>query len=400
MERALVRIVGLALVVSLSALAACGGGPDVAPCAGAAEVSGLRLNQIQVVGSHNSFRRRTYQPLFALAQALRSMLPPELDPDGLDYDHVPIGEQLERYGVRALELDLYNDPAGGQYYHRRGLDLVGEPTASNIPALLEPGMKPIHIPDFDYETNHYTFRSALEAVRAWSDAHPRHLPLFIQLETKDFSLADVVMQPGLTLTPAIPFDAAAADALDGEIRAVLTDPRRIITPAEVRGAHPSLESAVLASGWPLVEASRGRVLFFMQGSAVDEYLAPSPDLSGRLMFVTATPGQAHAAVVLENDVLANEAGVADLVRRGYIVRTRADADTREARSGDRSRLDAALRSGAQIVSTDYYRPDPRGGQEGSGWTRYAVGLPGGGPGRTNTEAPAGGAGGGRARLCE
>jgi hypothetical protein len=37
-----------------------------------------------------------------------------------------------------------------------------------------------------------------------------------------------------------------------------------------------------------------------------------------------------------------------------MVRTRSDADTREARTGDKTRFEAAVRSGAQLISTDYY----------------------------------------------
>ena len=40
-------------------------------------------------------------------------------------------------------------------------------------------------------------------------------------------------------------------------------------------------------------------------------------------------------------------------------RSRADADTKEARVNDTSRREAALKSGAQWVSTDYLWPDPR-----------------------------------------
>ena len=42
------------------------------------------------------------------------------------------------------------------------------------------------------------------------------------------------------------------------------------------------------------------------------------------------------------------------LKKGYFVRTRADADTREARTNDYSRFKAAQESGAQIISTDYY----------------------------------------------
>ena len=48
-----------------------------------------------------------------------------------------------------------------------------------------------------------------------------------------------------------------------------------------------------------------------------------------------------------------------LVLQGYIVRTRADAETVEARNNDNTRKLAAFKSGAQIISTDYCRPDIR-----------------------------------------
>jgi len=59
------------------------------------------------------------------------------------------------------------------------------------------------------------------------------------------------------------------------------------------------------------------------------------------------------------------------VRAGFLVRTRADANTREARANDGVPRDTALAGGAQYVSTDYLWPDPRlaGG--------YHVALPGG-----------------------
>ena len=44
---------------------------------------------------------------------------------------------------------------------------------------------------------------------------------------------------------------------------------------------------------------------------------------------------------------------------GFLVRTRADADTVEARTGDYSRMRAAFDSGAHFISTDYYVPDER-----------------------------------------
>jgi hypothetical protein len=193
----------------------------------------------------------------------------------------------------------------------------------------------------------------------------------------------------------VPFDAAAAAAIDTEILAVFSQ-ARLITPDEVRGTHATLEEAVLAKEWPTLAAARGRIFFFMQGAAVDEYVAGAPGLVGRLVFADAQPGDAHAAVVISNDPIGGAAAIADLVDRGYIVRTMADSGTVQARTGDETSMNAALASGAQIVSTDYYRPDPRGKTPGSGWTNYQVRLPGGGPARRN---PING-GGTIVRICE
>ncbi len=70
--------------------------------------------------------------------------------------------------------------------------------------------------------------------------------------------------------------------------------------------------------------------------------------------------------------------------RGYLVRTRADADTEQARTGDTTMRDAAFASGAQYVSTDYEVPDRLFG------TGYVADLPGDGAARCNpVNAPPG-----------
>jgi hypothetical protein len=76
-------------------------------------------------------------------------------------------------------------------------------------------------------------------------------------------------------------------------------------------------------------------------------------LKGRLLFANAEPGTAEAAIVIRNNPKKDD--IPALVKKGYIVRTRADSDTREARINDRSVFDAACQSGAQIITTDYYR---------------------------------------------
>ena len=85
------------------------------------------------------------------------------------------------------------------------------------------------------------------------------------------------------------------------------------------------------------------------------------------MFTTVEPQHAAAAVMIVNDPLQNFERIRVLVRDGYMVRTRADANTLEARVNDTSRLQAAFASGAQAVSTDFYLPSNPFGNDYRVW---------------------------------
>ena len=91
-----------------------------------------------------------------------------------------------------------------------------------------------------------------------------------------------------------------------------------------------------------------------------------------MLFTNSAPGLPDAAFIKANDPSgANLARIRRAVRLGYVVRTRADEDTREARSGDMRRARRALASGAQWVSTDYPAP----GIAARFGTDYVVRLP-------------------------
>ena len=139
----------------------------------------VALNEIQVLGSHNSYH---VQPRPALLAALLALAPAF---EAWEYTHPPLDEQFESEGVRQIELDVYADPAGGLYSRRGGLLAIGEDPESGIPALQAPGLKVLHIHDLDFETNCLTFVDCLQTVKAWSDAHPRHLPIMILVETEE-----------------------------------------------------------------------------------------------------------------------------------------------------------------------------------------------------------------------
>lgn len=343
----------------------------------------LRINQIQVIASHNSYHLKTDSAVFRLLVRLDSagLLPAQYNPIGIDYTHLPLAEQMSNYNVRGLELDIYNDPQGGQYYNRGGYTLTSRPGASNIPELKEPGFKLIHIIDFDFNSTNISFKSALQDVRNWSLAHPNHLPIFINVETKEDAVADIVTSVP-TLVKAIPYDASAVDNIDAEIRDVFgNDLDKVITPDDVRGNYSTLEQAALAGNWPQLAQARGKVIFIMEGAAENEYKAGHPSLQGRAMFVYSDPGTPEAAFVILNNPVSGFNQIKQRVAQGYIVRTRADSNTDQARSGDYTDMNASFDSWAQIVSTDYYKPDDRAGTQG--WTDFQVRFPNGELARIN-----------------
>jgi hypothetical protein len=199
--------------------------------------------------------------------------------------------------------------------------------------------------------------------------------MMILIEAKDGTIPDPA---NLGFVTPLPIGATELDALDAEIRSVFADDE-LITPDTVRADHDTLEEAVLTDGWPTLGESRGKVLFALDNEDAkrDAYIDGHGSLAGRVMFTSSPAGTPEAAFMKLNDAVGDEAAIREAVAAGYIVRTRADADTAEARTGDTTARDAALRSGAQWISTDYPVPDPRFG------TGYFVEIPGGTPARCN-----------------
>jgi hypothetical protein len=330
-----------------------------------------KINQIQVIGTHNSYHAgiapneaKLWQAKYADAYK------------GLDYRHQPLAQQLDS-GVRQIELDIYADTKGGLYAHPSGpanvaaAGLPADPPFDPDGVMKKPGFKVMHMQDVDYRSTCEPFTACLEQVRAWSKAHPDHVPLFVLVETKQGK-----PRPELHLTEPEPFTSATFDALDAEIRSVFP-PEEVITPDDVRGHYDTLNEAVLAGNWPTLASARGKIIFLMDQRPVGPiYLEGHPSLRGRMIFTNSEPGQPDAAFIERNDGPASE--ITKLVRDGYLIRTRTDADTKEARSNDTSRRDAMIASGAQILSTDYPVNEP------ARWEgHFVVKLPGNQEARCN-----------------
>jgi hypothetical protein len=345
----------------------------------------LKINQVQIIATHNSYHLKTDKAVFRFLKFLYSagILPGGLNPDEIDYTKDSLSVQLGRYGVRGLELDVWNDPKGGNFYYRKGKAFVWKTTASHIDVLKQPGFKILHIPDFDFNPTNYTFKDALAEIKRWSDANPNHLPVFINVESETTAPGD--MSRFLHgFTHAVPFDSVALNNLDNEVKSIFgNNLDDVITPDKVRGNYATLEQAVLAGNWPTVAAARGKVIFIIDWheNVARLYKTGHPSFKGRAMFTYADPGTPEAAFVILNGPEAQDK-IKDAVRKGYIVRTRSDGGTHQAREGDYRDMELAFSSGAQIISTDYCKPDYRAGKKG--WSNYHVQFPQGCMARVDT----------------
>ncbi len=314
----------------------------------------LKLNQIQVIGTHNSYHLAPEPALLKLIGAAS-----ERAAQAIDYSHAPLAKQLTELGIRQLELDVYADPTGKLFSKPVGKTLLG-PTSSDPrmefdfdEVMSKPGMKILHSPGFDYATTVPTLVSALSQIKAWSDSNPDHLPILVLIELKQDVTGPAGVKP-------VPFDAELLDAVDQEIRTVIPT-SKMLSPDDVRGNHATLREAVLETGWPTLGQVRGKLLFALdnEGALMEKYLAEHPGLEGRVMFASVSENHPAAAWMKINDPVRDFDRIVAMVQKGFLVRTRADSETKQARSNDTAQRDKAFSSGAQFISTDYPAADSR-----------------------------------------
>ena len=277
---------------------------------------GININHLQFVGSHNSYKKA--MPDGFVKQLMR--VNPEVM-ESLEYEHIPLAEQLD-LGIRKLELDVFYVADAASFQ-------VG------------------HVQQIDMNSNCATLRICLNQIIAWSKKNTTHAPIWISFNTKDDYI--FVLRSPENFTPE------AFNLMDSIIEEILGE--NLIRPRDIVDLQ-----------WPLLDEARGKFILILDegGSKRDMYYE---GWQQRPMFTNAPEGHPAAAIMIINDPVDQIEEIQRLVKAGYMIRTRADADTREARDNDTRRKVAAFESGAQAVSTDYYLPATHFGNE------YQVILP-------------------------
>jgi hypothetical protein len=199
----------------------------------------LRLNQIQVKGTHNSYHKKKRIRLSS----------------SYNYQHPKLAKQLE-LGARQLELDLhFNNFNRKLYVH--------------------------HVKIIDQKTHCKKFLKCLKNIHEWTQKNTDHSPLLIWLELKDKDYDRFSPRWGKV--------RKHFNILEKNILSVFSR-EQILVPDEVRGNFLTMSQAIKKSGWPLLKDIKGKVIFAFISEGVDrkDYLKGSPNLEDKLIWVEGT----------------------------------------------------------------------------------------------------------------
>lgn len=279
---------------------------------------GLKINEIAVLGTHNSYQMlATPQKLFL--EKVRRFLSSGEKGGNAEFEMDTYTEQLEK-GVRNLEIDIETVDKNG-----------------------EVSFIVTHKPIEDNASSAYDFAKGLEEIALWSDNNPNHLPVYLLIEPKG-KVSEINNMKN--------FSVGYAEKLDKTIRDVLGD--RLLTPKQAIGDYKSLEEMRMADSWPTLKEAAGKIIVLLHPCDVtDEYINTDASLSSQAMFPMLrfdSIDKSYASFILDNDPeTAKENNRKTVGEKNLMVRTRADNYP----DSDEELYRLADECGSHIITTDY-----------------------------------------------
>ena len=279
---------------------------------------GVKLNEMAVMGTHNSYQLLGTLPKQGLMKTLQ-IISFGLVENKAVFEMDTFTEQLEQ-GIRNLEIDIETvDDEGDVSFivtHKAIIDNV---------------------------SSAYNLAKGLEEIAMWSDNNPGHLPVYLLIEPKD-DVPSINNMKNFSLEYAL--------ELDKVLRQVLGD--RLFTPQQVMGDYESFEEMRKADGWPTLKESAGKIIVLLHTCDVtQEYIDTDTSIKTQAMFPMLLFGdidKPYASFILDNDpVIASENNKKTVDENNLMVRTRAD----DYPDFSDERYKSADNCGSHIITTDY-----------------------------------------------
>lgn len=279
---------------------------------------GVKLNEIAVMGTHNSYQLLGTLPKRGLMKTLQIISFGVVENKAV-FEMDTFTEQLEQ-GIRNLEIDIETVDDEG--------DISFIVTHSAI---------------IDNVSSAYNLAKGLEEIAMWSDNNPGHLPIYLLIEPKD-DVPSINNMKNFSLEYALEFDKV--------LRQVLGD--RLLTPSQAMGEYESFEEMRKADDWPDLTQVAGKIIVLMHPCNVtQEYIDTDISIKTQAMFPMLRFGdidKTYASFILDNDPAgAAENNKKTVDENNLMVRTRAD----DYPDFSDERYNFADNCGSHIITTDY-----------------------------------------------
>lgn len=283
-----------------------------------AKADGVKMNEIAVMGTHNSYQLKATLPKRALMRILQIISFGNVKNKAV-FEMDTLTEQLE-HGIRNLEIDIET------------IDNDGD-----ISFIVS------HDPIFDNVSSAYDFEKALEEILLWSENNPGHLPVYLLIEPKGEVPAINNMKN---------FNVDYALELDKLLKNTLGN--KLLTPQQAMGKYDTFEQMRKADAWPTLEESSGKIIILLHHCNVtNDYINTDPTIKSQAMFPMLRFNEInkyYASFILENDPSTASTNKEETVSENKLmVRTRAD----DFDEFSKERYLATEDCGSHIITTDY-----------------------------------------------
>lgn len=281
--------------------------------------TGIKFNELAFIGTHNSYQKQSAPVMNKLYSQLSELTFGFIKANQGEFENQTLTQQFN-CGIRNLEIDI-------ETFERNG----------------EISFTCIHTPNLDMGTTCYDFELALKEIVMWSDNNPDHLPITVIIEPKQIFLPLEDMEF---------FNMDYVKEFEDMLRKTLGD--KLFTPSDMLRDYSSFGEMRAADDWCEVKNMLGKVLILLHDTGVTEdYIDLDPSIRSQAMFPMLRPSDIDrdcaSFLIINNPEKIDDCKVDVLNAANFIVRTRPD----EFNKINVKRLQTAIYSGAQIISTDY-----------------------------------------------